>query len=252
MIYDMLAPIYDEINKDIDYSRWADFIESVIKKNKGFEEENLILDLGCGTGRMTIELSKRGYDMTGVDYSTEMLDIARYEAEKESITDILWLNQDMRDFELYGTVGVAISCLDCMNHLTTNADFRKCLSLVHNYLVPEGLFIFDINGKKKFETVYSDNSYVIENESTMCVWQNFYNQKSHVCEFYIPLFSENDDGSYTRYDEVQKERMYTLSGVKKMLSESGFEFLGAYSDFEFSNATDENERIYIAAKCVKE
>lgn len=252
MIYDLLAPVYDEINKDVDYVRWADFIERIIDKNRGFPEENLILDLGCGTGKMTLELAKRGYDMTGVDLSSEMLDIARLEAEEKGLSNILWLNQDMREFELYGTVGVTVSCLDCMNHLISTKDFRKCLSLVHNYLVPGGLFIFDVNGKGKFENIYADNSYVMENEGSMCIWQNFYNGKSGICNFYITLFSENPDGCYERYDEVQKEKMYTLKSIKKMLSESGFKFIGAYSDFEFSEATDKNERIYIAAKCIKE
>lgn len=252
MIYDLLAPVYDAINKEIDYVRWADFIEKIIEKNSGFPEENLILDLGCGTGKMTMELAKRGYDMTGVDLSSEMLDIARIEAEKNGISNILWLNQDMRNFELYGTVGVTVSCLDCMNHLTSVGDFKKCLSLVHNYLVPGGLFIFDMNGKGKFENIYADNSYVMESDSSMCVWQNFYNAKSGICNFYITLFNKNSDGSYDRYDEVQKEKMYTLRSLKRMLEEQGFEFIGAYSDFDFSEATDENERIYIAAKCIKE
>ena len=252
MIYDMLAPIYDEVNKDIDYSGWADFIEKIIQKHQGFEEQNLILDLGCGTGRMTLELAKRGYDMTGIDYSAEMLDIARSEAEKKKITNILWLNQDMRDFELYGTVGVTVSCLDCMNHLTSKTDFLRCLSLVHNYLVPGGLFIFDINGKARFEKTYARNSYVMETEASVCVWQNYYNDSNGICSFYITLFSENENGSYDRYDEIQQEKMYTLRSIKNMLLKSGFEFSGAYSDFEFSEATDENERIYIVAKCVKE
>ncbi len=252
MIYDLLAPIYDEINKDIDYTSWADFIEKIISENRGFEEQNLVLDLGCGTGKMTLELARRGYDLTGIDSSLEMLDIARREAEKNGISNILWLNQDMRDFELYGTVGITVSCLDCMNHLSKKADFERCLSLVHNYLVPGGLFIFDINGKAKFENVYSNNSYVMENENSVCVWQNEYNRGSGICRFYITLFSENENGSYDRYDELQTEKMYTLKSVKAMLLNSGFEFLGAYSDFDFSEATDENERIYIVAKCVKE
>ena len=252
MMYDLLAPIYDEINKDVDYKSWADFIEKIIKLNQGFEEENLILDLGCGTGKMTLELARRGYDMTGVDSSSEMLDIARTLAEEEGLCNILWLKQDMREFELYGTVGVVVSCLDCMNHLTTASDFKKCLALVHNYLVPGGLFIFDINGRGKFRTVYADNSYVMENKDSMCIWQNYYNDKSGICNFYITLFSENENGSYERYDELQKEKMYTLKSVKNMLSETGFKFIGAYSDFEFSEATDKNDRIYIVAKCVKE
>jgi len=252
MMYDLLAPIYDEINKDIDYSKWADFIEKIIKDNSGFQEENLVLDLGCGTGKMTLELARRGYDMTGIDSSYQMLDIARDAAEKEKLDNILWLRQDMREFELYGTVGVTVSCLDCMNHLTNAGDFKKCLSLVHNYLVPGGLFIFDINGRGKFRNVYADNSYVMENDNSMCVWQNFYNDKSGICNFYITLFIENETGSYDRYDEIQKEKMYTLRSVKSMLAETGFEFIGAYSDFDFSKANDDDYRIYVAAKCIKE
>lgn len=252
MMYDLLAPVYDEINKDIDYRSWADFIEKIIEKNRGFSEEKLILDLGCGTGKMTLELAGRGYDMTGVDNSSEMLDIANNEAAERGLSNILWLLQDMRSFELYGTVGVTVSCLDCMNHLTSASDFKRTLSLVHNYLVPNGLFIFDVNGRGKFREVYADNSYVMETDSSMCVWQNSYDDKSGICHFYITLFSENPDGSYDRDDEVQKEKMYTLRSIRRMLSECGFDFVGAYSDFDFTEATDDSHRIYIVAKCIKE
>jgi len=106
MIYGLLAPIYDKVNSDIDYSKWADFIEEVIRREYHIGNPELVLDLACGTGRMTLELAERGYDMTGVDYSPEMLDIARNEAEKRG-KDILWLCQDMCEFELYGIVDVA-------------------------------------------------------------------------------------------------------------------------------------------------
>ena len=249
MIYDLLAPFYDAINSDIDYRTWADFIEKVVKHEYNGSPE-LWLDLGCGTGKMTLELARRGHDMTGIDLSPEMLDVARERAEKEGL-DILWLCQDMTDFELYGTVDVAISCLDSINHLTTNSALKQTLRLVHNYLSPDGLFIFDVNGKYKFENIYSDRAYVMEEEGAVCIWQNAYNGKTRCCDFYITLFKEEDDGSYTRYDESERERMYTLRSIKAALISSGFDFIGAYSDFDFSAATDESERIYIVAKCKK-
>ena len=252
MIYDLLAPIYDEINKDVDYSVWADFIEKNIEKSfTPYCKPSLILDLGCGTGKMTLELARRGYDMTGVDYSFEMLDVARNNAEKDGFSNILWLCQDMREFELYGTVDVVVSCLDCMNHLTSRADFSKCLSLVHNYLVPDGLFIFDVNGRYKFENVYADNSYVMDGGSSMCIWQNFYNRKSGICDFYITLFEENENGFFARYDEHQREKMYSLRVLRSLLAENSMQLVGAYSDFDFSSADDGSERIYIVAKCIK-
>ena len=251
MIYDLIAPFYDEVNGDIDYVSWADFIEEVIKRDFHGKPE-LVLDLGSGTGRMTIELAKRGYDMTGVDSSTEMLDIAKNNAEREGVADkMLWLCQDMSDFELYGTVDVTVSCLDCINHVTDSKELDKCFALVHNYLIPDGIFIFDINGKRKFETEYSDNSYVFEEDGRVCIWQNFYNEKSGICDFYITLFDEDNDGKYVRYDDVQKERMYTVRSIKQRLLKSGFEFIGAYKNFDFESATDNDSRIYFVARCIK-
>lgn len=252
MIYGLLASVYDEINNEIDYGAWADFIEKIIKKEYKVGQPELVLDLGCGTGRMTVELARRGYDMTGVDNSPEMLEVAREYAIDAGVGDkMLWLLQDMREFELYGTVDVTVSCLDCINHLTRSSDVRRCFDLVHNYLVPDGLFIFDVNGKWKFENVYADRSYVMETENAFCVWQNDYNQKTKSCDFYITLFSEDEEGRYVRYDESEREKMYTLSSLKRMLSGAGFEFIGAYSDYDFSEASDESERIYVAARCKK-
>ena len=252
MIYDLLAPLYNSINGDIDYGEWADFFENIIKREYKAGQPELVLDLGCGTGKMTIELARRGYDMTGIDFSPEMLDVARCEAERAGLSDqMLWLCQDMTEFELYGTVDVTVSCLDCVNHLTTVKSLEACFSLVHNYLIPNGLFIFDINGKHKFETVYADNSYVFEEEGSICIWQNSYNPKNKTCDFYITVFEECEDGRYERYDDFQREKMYTVSSVRKMLEKCGFEFIGAYSDFDFSPGTDADDRIYIAARCIK-
>ena len=182
-----------------------------------------------------------------------MLDLARCAAEKEGLSDkILWLCQDMTEFELYGTVDVTVSCLDCINHLTSKTALDKCLSLVHNYLVPDGLFIFDINGKRKFEEIYSDNSYVMEEDGSVCIWQNYYNPSRGICDFYITVFKEDEDGRYERYDDVQREKMYTIRSMRSSLLKAGFKFIGAYSDYDLTEASDSNDRIYIVAKCIKE
>ena len=252
MIYDLLAPIYDPINSDIDYARWADFIEEIISREYKVGKPELVLDLGCGTGSMTLELAKRGYDMTGIDYSCEMLDVARNRAIDAGLHDkMLWLCQDMTEFELYGTVDVTVSCLDSINHITSPSELEKCFSLTHNYLIPDGLFIFDVNGKYKFENIYSDLTYAIDGDDSFCVWQNCYNEKSKLCDFYITLFKKEKDGRYSRFDEEQTERMYTISSLKKILAKTGFEFIGAYSDFDFCEGSDSNERIYIVARCKK-
>lgn len=250
MIYDMLAPFYDSINADLDYSDWADFIEKIFERDCASRPE-LVLDLACGTGRMTLELAHRGYDMTGIDYAPEMLDVARSEAEKSG-HDVLWLCQDMTEFELYGTVDAAVCCLDSINHLTDPDDLDACLALLHNYLIPGGVLVFDINGKYKFENIYADETYAMEEEGAVCVWQNSYDADTHMCDFYITLFKECPDGRYERYDEEQTERMYTVAEINAALQRAGFELTGSYSDFEFTPANDESERIYFTARCIKD
>ena len=249
MIYDLLAPFYDAINAEIDYEKWADFIEEILNKECKIRPE-LVLDLGCGTGKMTLELARRGYDMTGIDYSPEMLDIARSIADEEG-HDVLWLCQDMREFELYGTVDAAVCCLDCINHLEDEDDLDKCFKLVHNYLIPDGIFIFDINAKYKFENVYANNTFSMEEDGGVCIWENYYDSDSKLCDFYITLFKECADGRYERFDEEQSERMYTLEDIKASLERCNLEFISAYGDLDFAEGNDDCERIYIVAKCRK-
>lgn len=250
-IYGALAPFYDKLQTDVDYSLWADFFERAFSLYFNGKVKD-ILDLGCGTGSMTLELCRRGYDMIGVDLSPEMLSVARQTGEDEGLSDrLLWLCQDMREFELYGTVEATVSTLDCLNHLTSTKDLEKCFALVHNYLVPDGIFIFDLNSKYKFEKVYADNSFVLEDDGVMCVWQNFYNEKSHICDFYISLFEEDEDGRYIRTDEYQRERMYPERTVKSLLSKTGFEVIGIYGDLDFTLSKENDERIYVIAKAKK-
>lgn len=251
-MYSLFASVYDGINADVDYPSWANFIHRIIERDYRAGKAELVLDLGCGTGSMTLELAKRGYDMTGIDNSPEMLNIAKERAEALSLTDkMLWLLQDMTEFELYGTVDVTVSCLDCINHLTTTDKLKKCLSLVHNYLVPNGLFIFDVNGKGKFERLYGNECYVMEGEDSFLTWQNFYNPNSGICDFALTLFKEREDGLYERSDDFGKEKMYTIRTLRSMLAKCGFEFIGAYSDFEFKEALDDDDRIFVVARCIK-
>ena len=248
--YSAIAEVYDRLNKDIDYSKWADFFEKCFDKFCGDRPE-LFLDLACGTGRMTRTMSARGYDMIGVDGSEAMLS----EAYMQGGEGILYLLQDMREFELYGTVGAVVCCLDSINYLLEESDVKKVFSLVHNYLDPDGLFIFDVNSPYKFENVYGNEAYILEDEdeegAIFCGWQNDYNRESRICDFYLTIFSETEKGSYIREEEHQRERCYDREAIEEMLSESGFEMLGVYSDFDFNSPAENSERWYIVAKAKK-
>ncbi|MBR6917467.1 MAG: class I SAM-dependent methyltransferase [Clostridia bacterium] len=249
-LYSNVAPYYDAFNAEIDYSLWADFIVKILDEYSSVPTK-LGLDLGCGTGRMTFALRDRGFDMTGVDSSPEMLAHAAKMCANGDIGDVLLLCQDMTEFELYGTVDFAVCCLDTFNHLTKVADAKRTLALVHNYLVPGGIFIFDVNTPFKFENIYGQNDFILEDDGVLVAWQNFYNAKTGICDFYVSSFTENPDGSYERHDSRQRERRYTLRSIKQLLAGAGFELLFVSSDYSFSPPAPDAERYYIAARCIK-
>ena len=253
--YDAIASVYDSINAEIDYSVWADFIEECFNKYLD-KRPDLVLDLACGTGNMTFELHGRGYDMIGADISDEMLNKAYDKSYDNNISDILFIKQDMREFELYGTVGAICSCLDSVNYLTSRSDLEKCFSCAHNYLDPEGLFIFDVNTPYKFENIYGNNHYVFEvtdadGREAFCAWQNEYEKVSKLCQFYLTVFTETEDETYERSDEEQTERCYTQEELTESLERCGFEVIGYFGDYGFSKPTDTCERWYIVAKAKK-
>ena len=252
--YEALARVYDRLNAEIDYEKWADFVESCFDKFLP-SRPSLVLDLACGTGTMTRALSARGYDMIGVDGSEDMLAEAFMRGNGEG--KILYLCQDMRSFELYGTVGAVVCCLDSINYLLDPRDVQKTFAGVHNYLDPDGLFLFDVNTPYKFENVYGHNAYILEDENedggaVFCGWQNEYDPGSGLCDFWLSIFEEDEDGAYVRSDEHQKERCYSLDEIKRMLEECGFEFLGVFADWQFGEIGENTERWYVAARAKKE
>ncbi len=260
--YEAIAHVYDRLNAEIDYDAWADFIEGCFSRYLQKKPE-LVLDLACGTGSMALQLAKRGYDMIGVDGSADMLSEAFLRADDAGV-HVLWLQQDMRSFELYGTVGAVTCCLDSLNYLLSPADLLATLKGVHNYLDPDGLFLFDMNTPCKFEHTYANESYILEDELVYdegteneervpiyCGWQNAYDPERRICEFDLSLFEALPDGNYRRSDEHQEERCYTLDEIKAALTEAGLELLGVWSDFDFSAPTDTTERWYFAARAIK-
>lgn len=246
--YFALSKVYDRLNGDLDYTSWAKYIDRKIKKHSDIDVL-LVLDLCCGTGTMTLELDRLGYDMTGIDLSPDMLDIARQKAlDCGRLENILFLCQDMCEFELYGTVQAVVSCLDSLNHLDGKADLKKVFDLVHNYLERGGLFMFDMNSPYKFKNIYGTNAYVLEDEGVYCGWQNIYDKDSRICDFYTTVFTENSDGSYSRYDDYEREYCFTQKEVENLLEKCGFEIVSVDGDIDGSPVEKDTERLYFTAK----
>lgn len=245
--YTSLAAYYDRLNAHVNYREYADVLASLFRKH-GVADGSLILDLGCGTGNITIPLSEMGYDMIAVDSSCEMLDLGR---QKPGGDRILWLCQDMRAFELYGTVAATVSCLDSINYLTGRRGLEKCFSLVHNYLDPNGLFIFDVNSPHKFQRFYGENQYVMEASGVYCGWKNHFDAKTGLCDFELSIFAEERPGVYRRYDEIQRERCWSEKLLSSALLSAGFEIITVAGALDMSKPTKDSDRLFFVAMAIK-
>lgn len=238
------AYVYDKLI-DQNYEKWADYIEKIFEL-KG-KKPDLVLDLGCGTGSITNILAKRGYDMIGVDLSPDMLNVARDKAMEENL-DVLYLCQDIREFELYGTVDAVICTLDVLNYITDPKDLDKVFALVRNYLNPDGIFIFDINTEYKLKNVLGNNTFVNDENGVFYTWENEYLE--NISNQYLTFFAENKDGLYERFDENHVQRAYSVDEIKEKLLNNKMTFEGEYELFSFEKPRDICEKTVIVSKCL--
>lgn len=246
-MYNEFAKIYDSL-QEIDYNSFADYYESIFKKYE--LSPSLVLDLACGTGNVTLLLAKRGYDMIGIDLSEEMLGIAADKAREENL-DILLLNQDITEFELYGTVDAAICSLDGVNYLTGDGDLTSLFALIKNYLNPGGIFIFDINSEHKLKNILGENTFVYDEDDVYCVWSSSYDDEDKICCFNLDFFTQTENGLYRRDEEYQEERAYSVDEIKTAAEQVGLQVCGIFDDRSLEPAHSLSERIFFVVKKIK-
>ena len=241
--YESFAKVYDELMDNVPYDTWT---EHLIRDLKEYDIiDGLICELGCGTGNVTTRLSKAGYDMIGVDDAEEMLSVAR---EKQDSEQILYLQQDMRSFELYGTVRAVVSICDCMNYLLEEEDLLKTFQLVNNYLDPDGIFIFDFNTEYKYRELIGETVIAEDREDVSFIWFNEYDEDSHLNDIDLKVFVQEEGDIYRKFQEEHIQRGYTLDEIKQLLEESGLIFLEAYEEYTMQAPQPDSGRIVVVAQ----
>lgn len=280
--YSDFARVYDTFMDETPYEEWCEFLEQLIKEygisgakqlqtDESTEldvnfaagvpaedllrsERNLVLDLGCGTGTLTEMMEAKGYDMIGVDNSQEMLSIAM-EKRAANGSATLYLLQDMRELELYSTVGTVISVCDSVNYLLEEEDILQTFKLVNNYLYPGGIFIFDFNTVYKYEQVIGDRTIAESREDCSFIWDNFYDPEEQINEYDLTLFvqeSEDENGPvFRRFQENHFQRGYTLEQMTGLVEKAGMKVELTLDADSHGAPTAESERIYILAREVK-
>jgi transcriptional regulator with XRE-family HTH domain len=255
-IYGNFALVYDIFMDNVSYDAWADYAERLLGKY-GIRG-GLLLELGCGTGNMTRRLADKGYDMIGIDSSAEMLALAREKNIKEK-DRILYLCQDMREFELYGTVAAVISVCDSINYIIEEEDLLKVFRLVNNYLDPGGVFIFDLDTQYEYEEILGDKTIAESRSEGSFIWENTYYEEEMINEVKLTLFfpkeqnyDKQESGEKTflfcKQEEIHYRRAYPLSNIRRLIQEAGLEWVAVYDALTEKAPEKDSERVYIIAR----
>jgi len=243
--YTNFAKVYDLFMDNVPYDKWVEQIKDILYKED--IKDGLICDLGCGTGAITERLANLGYDMIGIDNSYDMLDVAM-EKKYASGNDILYLCQDMREFELYGTVRAIISRCDSLNYIKNLSELKEVFAWVNNYLDPKGLFIFDMNTVYKYQNILGDNTFAEVRDQASFIWENTYDSDKRINEYDLNIFIKLEGDNYKRFEERHVQKAYTFEEIVSAIDESNM-VLEKYLDADtYGDVSEKTERILFIAR----
>ena len=249
--YAGFAQVYDLFMDNVPYDEWCAQVVQILREH-GIPD-GIVADLGCGTGTLTERLAAKGYDMIGIDSSGEMLEKAMEKQLAGGNEKILYLCQDMRSFELYGTCRAIVSRCDALNYILTKQDLVSVFRLVNNYLDPEGIFIFDCNTVHKYETVLSDNTIAETRDIGSFIWENSYDPETRLNEFDLTLYileeGQEDvpaeEQRFRRCTETHLQHAFTMKELKEAAREAGLLWLDCMDADTMVMPDDQTERLLV-------
>ncbi|MHB9094209.1 MAG: class I SAM-dependent DNA methyltransferase [Eubacteriales bacterium] len=245
-MYSDFALIYDRLMQDIPYAGWVKYLGRVFEKH-GIKPAD-ILDVGCGTGNVTIPLAEMGYRLTGLDMSAEMLAAAEEKARTKGL-QINWIQQDMRSMDLGGLkFDLVTSMTDSLNYLQTPSDLQKVFEQIGGLLKTGGWFAFDLNSGYKLREVFGNNVFTLLDDDIAYVWENSYYPDTHSCSMHLTFFVKEKDGRYRRFSEEHSETGFETDEVSTKLIDAGFAVKGVYRENSFKEPQRDTERIYFIAQ----
>ena len=245
MAYEYLARCYDQFTQDVDYQRWADYVERHFAR--GSLPIRTVLDLACGTGSLTKVLAQRGYEMIGADLSEEMLAQAAEKCRGVGRPEPIFLHQAMEELDLYGTIDACVCCLDSVNYVTRSGKLARALQRVHTFLMPGGLFLFDINTPDKLRGL-DGQIFLDETEDAYCVWRAEFSARRRMCTYGMDIFRREENGLWQRWEEVHEEYAYEPAELEELLRQAGFRQIKQYGELRMRAPRTGEGRIFFAAR----
>jgi predicted TPR repeat methyltransferase len=245
MSYEQFAYIYDQLMDDVSYENWLYYVERIYRDYQ--HSGKRILDVGCGTGALSIQLAQQAFNVTGIDLSEDMLTVARSKAENKGL-HIPLFQQDMSSIIGLGEFDTIVIFCDSLNYLKTEKEVRQTFKGVYDHLREGGLLLFDVHSTYKMKHLFAGQTYGGNDPQLSYLWQCFEGEYLNSVEHELTFFSERDDGTYERFDELHFQRTFPVEQYEQWLRECAFEVLEITGDFLNSSPSPDTERVFFAAK----
>ena len=242
--YEALAASYDRLTNDVDYEATVAFYREILQQ-EGLRPRTAV-DLACGTGVKTCRLAAKGYELIGVDISPEMLMEANARAG-EGNYDIapMFINQDLRELDMYGTSDAAICSFDGFNYIAPE-ELSDVFKRVSYFVQPGGVFIFDVNTEAKFRKM-DGMTYIDEAEDFFCAWRTDYYEEERECVYCVDVFRREGE-LWDRTSEEHVEYTHDLPWLKDLLLENGFEDVSFFGELSFDAPEADADRVFVCCR----
>lgn len=261
--YKAFAAVYDRLMDDMPYDKWLQFSEEIWGR---FGKPQHVVDLGCGTGTIALMLAKKGYEITGIDISSSMLQIAAekqqrlFDAQQAGETPsgqtaassfyeqgVRWLEQNMCNWKTDKPADSVISFCDCLNYLLDEDELLATFEATYNGLKSGGSFIFDVHPISKFQQYAVEAPFVYDEDGISYLWNSYYDEDEHIIEHQLAIFVAENEGLYRRIDELHVQRAYHPKWIEGALHAAGFGKIYQYADFACKPQDEYAERLFFVA-----
>ena len=241
--YEALAESYDRLTNDVDYEATVDFYMQILAR-EGLKPRTCV-DLACGTGSVTAILAQRGYRVTGVDMSEEMLTVAAMKTQDLEPRP-MFSCQYLQELRLPRAVDMAVCALDSLDYILDPEDCKEAIRRAYKALNPGGIFIFDVNTPEKLRAM-DDQVFLDEDDDVYCVWRGEFDEKNNICSYGMDLFQREGE-VWHRSCEEHQEYAYSREQLTGFLKEAGFTHIEVYADRLFEVPREGEQRIYFKAR----
>lgn len=238
-MYKEFAYIYDDLTYDVDYKKWYEYIMKILEINN--KKPIDILEMACGTGKLSAYFLEADYNMTCFDISEDMLAVA--ENKLREYKNLKLLHQDMVEFSNPNSYDLIISNCDSINYILEDEDLLQTFINARENLREDGIFIFDINSSYKLKNILGNNIFIENTEDIFYTWENFLYEEEKIVEFYLNFFVREEENKYKRFSEEHIERIYEINEILLILEKAGFKNVKYYETFELNEPNNYTNRI---------